>query len=74
MEANMLLESDLKTLRLATFREQYRQVAEDALLNTLGYDQYLLALTQQEVSQRPMEAIINHIKSFKSSIGRFSFL
>ena len=56
MEANMLLESDLKTLRLATFREQYRQVAEDALLNTLGYDQYLLALTQQEVSQRHLNS------------------
>ena len=28
METNLLLESHLKTLRLATFREQYRQVAK----------------------------------------------
>ena len=27
MDASLLLESHLKTLRLATFREQYRQVA-----------------------------------------------
>jgi len=30
MSANWLLESHLKSLRLATFRQQYRQVAEDA--------------------------------------------
>ena len=47
METNLLLESHLKTLRLVTFREQYRQVAEDAAGNNLGYDQYLLALTEQ---------------------------
>ncbi len=52
MEANLLLESHLKTLRLATFREQYRQGAEDAAGNNLGYDQYLPALAQQEVTQR----------------------
>ena len=39
MDASLLLESHLKTLRLATFREQYRQVAEDAAGNNLGYDQ-----------------------------------
>ena len=52
MEANLLLESHLKSLRLATFRQQYRQVAEDALSNQLPYDHYLLALAEQEVAQR----------------------
>jgi len=56
MEANLLLESHLKTLRLATFRQQYRQVAEDAAGNNLGYDQYLLALTEQEVAQRHLNS------------------
>ncbi len=52
MEANLLLESHLKSLRLATFRQQYRQVAEDAARNQLPYDHYLLALAEQEVAQR----------------------
>ena len=56
MEANLLLESHLKTLRLATFRQQYRQVAEDAAGNNLGYDQYLLALAEQEVAQRHLNS------------------
>ncbi len=52
MDANLLLESHLKSLRLATFRQQYRQVAEDAARNNLSYDHYLLALAEQEVAQR----------------------
>jgi DNA replication protein DnaC len=52
MDANLLLESHLKSLRLATFRQQYRQVAEDAARHNLSYEQYLLALTEQEMAQR----------------------
>jgi DNA replication protein DnaC len=52
MDPNLLLESYLKTLRLSTFRQQYRQVAEDAARNNLTYDHYLLALAEQEVAQR----------------------
>jgi len=52
MDANWLLESHLKSLRLATFRQQYRSVAEDAARNNLSYDRYLLALAEQEVAQR----------------------
>jgi len=63
METNLLLESHLKTLRLATFREQYRQVAEDAAGNNLGYDQYLLALAQQEVGQRHLNRQRQRIKA-----------
>jgi DNA replication protein DnaC len=63
MEANLLLESHLKTLRLATFREQYRQVAEDAAGNNLGYDQYLLALAEQEVAQRHLNRQRQRIKA-----------
>ncbi len=63
MEANLLLESHLKSLRLATFRQQYRQVAEDAATNNLGYDQYLLALAQQEVAQRQLNSQRQRIKA-----------
>jgi len=63
METKLLLESHLKTLRLATFREQYRQVAEDAAGNNLGYDQYLLALAEQEVAQRHINSQRQRIKA-----------
>jgi hypothetical protein len=63
MNANLLLEDHLKTLRLATFRQQYRQVAEDAAGNNLGYDQYLLALAEQEVAQRQLNSQRQRIKA-----------
>jgi len=63
METNLLLESHLKSLRLATFRQQYRQVAEDAAGNNLGYDQYLLALAEQEVAQRHLNSQRQRIKA-----------
>ena len=63
MDANLLLESHLKTLRLTTFREQYRQVADDAMCNNLSYDRYLLALTEQEVAQRQLSAQRQRIKA-----------
>jgi DNA replication protein DnaC len=63
METNLLLESLLKNLRLATFRQQYRQVAEDAARNNLDYERYLLALAEQEVAQRQLNVQRQRIKS-----------
>lgn len=63
MSANLLLESHLKSLRLATFRQQYRQVAEDAARNNLGYERYLLALAEQEVAQRLINSQQQRIKA-----------
>ncbi len=63
MSANLLLESHLRTLRLATFRQQYRQVAEDAARNNLDYERYLLALTEQEVAQRLINSQQQRIKA-----------
>jgi DNA replication protein DnaC len=63
MDANLLLESHLKNLRLATFRQQYRQVAEDAARNNLSYDRYLLALAEQEVAQRLLNSQRQRIKA-----------
>lgn len=63
MDSHLLLESHLKSLRLATFRQQYRQVAEDAARNNLGYDRYLLALAEQEVAQRLLNTQRQRIKA-----------
>jgi len=63
MDTNLLLESHLKSLRLATFRQQYRQVAEDAARSNLSYDQYLLALADQEVAQRLLNAQRQRVKA-----------
>lgn len=52
MEPNLLLDSYLKTLGLRAFREHYQQVAEDAARAQLPYDQFLLALAEQEVQRR----------------------
>ena len=63
MDPNLLLESHLKSLRLATFRQQYRQVAEDAIQHNLSYDRYLLALAEQEVAQRQLNSQRQRIKA-----------
>jgi len=63
MDPNLLLESHLKSLRLGTFRQQYRQVAEDAAQNNLNYDRYLLALAEQEVAQRHLNRQQQRIKA-----------
>ena len=52
MEHPTLLESYLKQLRLPTFVQNYRQVAEEAAQSNRGYDAFLLALAEQEVAQR----------------------
>ncbi|HOU24017.1 MAG TPA: IS21-like element helper ATPase IstB [Anaerolineae bacterium] len=52
MEANLLLESYLKDLRLPGFLRNYRMFAKDAAQANLGYDRYLLSLAEQEIMQR----------------------
>jgi DNA replication protein DnaC len=65
METNLLLETYLKELRLPTFLKHYRQVAEDAAHNNLGYDRFLLALAEQEVAQREQNRQVRRIKAAK---------
>jgi len=52
MEPNLLLESHLKALRLPSFVQNYRRFAQDAIRTQQSYDRFLLALAEQEVSQR----------------------
>jgi DNA replication protein DnaC len=63
MEANLLLETYLKALRLPTFLKNYRKFAEDAAQTNLTYDRFLLALAEQEVAQRERNRTIRRIKA-----------
>ncbi len=47
-----MLDAQLKTLRLPTFVQNHRKVAEEAARANLGYARYLLALAEGEVAQR----------------------
>jgi DNA replication protein DnaC len=68
MDANWLLESHLKSLHLPTFLQHYRQVGEDAARQNLGYDRYLLALAEQEVTQRQLNRQRQRIKTARFPI------
>ena len=63
MEANMLLDTYLKALRLPTFLQTYRKFAEEAAQSDHGYDRFLLALAEQEMAQREKNRIARHIKA-----------
>jgi DNA replication protein DnaC len=63
MEANLLLESYLKDLRLPGFLRNYRKFAEDAAQANRGYDRYLLSLAEQEIAQREKNRQIRLIKA-----------
>ena len=63
MDTHMLLESHLKTLRLPTFVQHYRQFAEDAVRTQQSYDRFLLALTEQEVAQRELNRQRQYLKA-----------
>jgi len=59
----MLLEMYLKQLRLPTFLRNYRQCAEDAAQADHPYDRYLLALAEQEITQRDENRRLQRIKA-----------
>jgi len=62
MTENMLLETYLKSLRLPTFLDNYRKVAEEAAQADHTYDRFLLALAEQEVARRERNRIARAIK------------
>ncbi len=59
----MLLESYLKQLRLPTFVANYRTFAEDAAHAQQSYERYLLALVEQEATQRDRNREQRRIKA-----------
>jgi DNA replication protein DnaC len=63
LEANLLLESYLKQLRLPGFLRNYRKFAADAAQANLSFDRYLLSLAEQEVTQRQSHRQVRLIKA-----------
>jgi len=59
----MLLDTYLKALRLPTFLQNYRKLANDAAQADHSYDRFLLALAEQEVAQRERSRIARRIKA-----------
>jgi DNA replication protein DnaC len=63
MEANALLETYLRQLRLPTFLKNYGQFAEDAARSNLDYIRFLLALAEQEINQREQNMVQRRLKA-----------
>ena len=63
MSSNTLLESYLRQLRLPTFAQNYRTFATDAARNNHDHVRYLLALVEQEVTQREQNRQQRRIKA-----------
>lgn len=62
MKKNHLLEEYLKSLRLSTILREYPKVAKEAAKNNSGYEEFLFALTEQEVLTREANGIKRRIK------------
>ncbi len=56
MEADLLLQTYLKRLRLPAVAANYRRVAQEASQTNQSYERYLLALAEAEVQQREANA------------------
>jgi DNA replication protein DnaC len=67
MEANALLETNLRHLRLSTFKQNYAAFAEDASRNNLDHARCLLALAAVEITQRQQDRIACRIKAARFS-------
>lgn len=63
MEPNPLLDTYLHQLRLPTFVKNYSQFAADAARNEQDHVRFLLALAEQEISQRERNLLQKRIKA-----------
>lgn len=68
MEANMLLDTYLKALRLPTFLQNYGKFAEEAAQADHRFDRFLLALAEQEVAQRERNRIARRTRQARFPI------
>ena len=60
-----VLEGYLKQLRLSTFIHNYAQFAQDAAEANQSYDQFLLALSREEVAQRDHNRQLQRVRAAK---------
>jgi DNA replication protein DnaC len=63
MTENLLLDTYLRQLRLPAFLQHYRKLAEEAVQARLRYDQFLLALAEQEIAQRETNLQARRLKA-----------
>lgn len=61
----LLLENALKRLRLPVVKKLYKEMAKDATERQIPYEDFLLALLEQEVAQRDANQIASRIKYAK---------
>jgi DNA replication protein DnaC len=61
----LLLENALKRLRLPVVKNLYKEMAKDATERQIPYEDFLLALLEQEVAQRDANQIASRIKYAK---------
>lgn len=59
------LKSRFKELHLPAFRETYKDEADTARAESLGYEQYLLAVAEREVEARRMKRIERYLRESK---------
>lgn len=65
MTKNLLIEAHLKRLRMPAIGRQYQALARDAELTNQTYENYLLALLDQEVNQRDTNLHTGRIRQAK---------
>jgi len=58
-----LLDTYLKQLRLPTFLQNYRKLADDATRANLTYERFLLKLAEQEIAQRELNQQARRIRA-----------
>jgi DNA replication protein DnaC len=76
--SNLLLETQLKTLRLPTFLREYDKLARECANEGLDYPRYLLRLSELELLDRERRAAERRIKAAKfpvtKTLDTFDFL
>lgn len=77
MKKDHLLEEYLKRLKLSTILREYPKIAEEAARNNSGYEEFLLALVEQEALVRQANSIERRIKQAgfprEKSLDEFDF-
>ena len=63
MTETLLLDSYLKQLRLPLFAQHYRKLASEAAQTHLAYEAFLLALAEQEVTQREKNQQLRRVQA-----------
>jgi len=58
----LLLKTNLKQLKLPTMLSEWEKLAREAAANNEGYENYLLRLTEAEVTTRAANALANRIR------------